>query len=106
MSFSQMSICIAVSVRMSDLLPSPLGIPIMLVMMGPFGADGIRHSMMVHPLVVQLAKSARDVSKFAVVFLVDAGAPSLQTYLNYFDVTLLPATLFFFNAQHMKMDCG
>eukprot|EP00898_Chlorokybus_atmophyticus_P007621 jgi/Chlat1/7860/Chrsp66S07302 len=53
-----------------------------------------------------LAKSAREVSRFATIFTADAGSEGLQVYLKYFDITLVPATVFFFNAQHMKMDCG
>lgn len=53
-----------------------------------------------------LAKSVRDVSKFASISLVDVDAPDIQGYVKYFDITLIPATIFFFNAQHMKMDCG
>lgn len=54
----------------------------------------------------QLAKSARQVSKFASVALVDIDSEEVQVYINYFDITLIPSTVFFFNAQHMKMDSG
>lgn len=57
-------------------------------------------------LHVQLAKSVRDVSKFASIGLIDADAPEIQAYIKYFDITLIPATIFFFNAHHMKMDSG
>ncbi|KAH6558505.1 hypothetical protein KP509_1Z060800 [Ceratopteris richardii] len=53
-----------------------------------------------------LAKSARDVSKFASIALVDADAEAIQVYVKYFDITHIPATIFFFNAHHMKMDSG
>ncbi|KAH6813719.1 mRNA splicing factor [Perilla frutescens var. frutescens] len=53
-----------------------------------------------------LAKSAGDVSKFATVALVDAAAEEIQVYLQYFDITFMPSTVFFFNAHHMKMDSG
>ena len=43
---------------------------------------------------MQLSKSAREVSKFASVALVDI------------DITFIPSTIFFFNAHHMKMDFG
>lgn len=54
----------------------------------------------------QLAKSAREVSKFASVALVDIDSEDIQVYVNYFDITLIPSTIFFFNAHHMKMDSG
>lgn len=53
-----------------------------------------------------LAKSAREVSKFASVALVDIDSEDMQVYVNYFDITLIPSTIFFFNAHHMKMDSG
>lgn len=55
---------------------------------------------------MQLAKSVRDVSKFASIGLIDADAPEIQSYIKYFDISLIPATIFFFNAHHMKMDSG
>ncbi|KAJ4728523.1 Thioredoxin-like protein [Melia azedarach] len=53
-----------------------------------------------------LAKSAREVSKFANVALVDVDSEDVQVYVKYFDITLIPSTVFFFNAHHMKMDSG
>lgn len=57
-------------------------------------------------LLIQLSKAARDVSKFATVALVDVDSPDIQVYVKYFDITLIPSTVFFFNAHHMKMDSG
>lgn len=54
----------------------------------------------------QLAKSARDVSKFASIATVDIDSEDVQVYVKYFDITLIPSTIFFFNAHHMKMDSG
>ncbi|KAM6565153.1 hypothetical protein CsatB_025151 [Cannabis sativa] len=53
-----------------------------------------------------LCKSAREVSKFATVALVDIDSEDVQVYVNYFDITFIPSTIFFFNAHHMKMDSG
>lgn len=53
-----------------------------------------------------LGKSAREVSKFAAVALVDVDSEDVQVYVKYFDITLIPSTVFFFNAHHMKMDSG
>ncbi|EEF41273.1 Spliceosomal protein DIB1, putative [Ricinus communis] len=53
-----------------------------------------------------LSKSAREVSKFASIALVDMDSEDVQVYVNYFDITLTPSTVFFFNAHHMKMDSG
>ncbi|XP_030932324.1 thioredoxin-like protein 4B isoform X2 [Quercus lobata] len=53
-----------------------------------------------------LSKSAREVSKFASVALVDIDSNEIQVYVKYFDITFIPSTVFFFNAHHMKMDFG
>lgn len=53
-----------------------------------------------------LARSSRDISKFAVIALVDIDSEEVQVYVKYFDITLIPSTVFFFNAHHMKMDSG
>ncbi|WCJ38127.1 mRNA splicing factor thioredoxin-like U5 snRNP [Euphorbia peplus] len=51
-----------------------------------------------------LSKSVSEVSRFATVALVDIDSKDVQVYVNYFDITLTPSTVFFFNAHHMKMD--
>ncbi|KAG6661115.1 thioredoxin-like protein 4B [Juglans microcarpa x Juglans regia] len=53
-----------------------------------------------------LRKSSREVSKFATVALVDIDSEEIQVYVNYFDISFIPSTIFFFNAHHMKMDSG
>ncbi|KAL5562069.1 hypothetical protein UlMin_031816 [Ulmus minor] len=53
-----------------------------------------------------ICKSAREVSKFASVALVDIDSEDVGVYVKYFDITFIPSTIFFFNAHHMKMDSG
>ena len=55
-------------------------------------------------LIFQLAKCAPELSNMARVFLVDVD--KVPVYTKYFDITLIPSTLFFFNAQHIKVDWG
>ncbi|KAL5546980.1 hypothetical protein UlMin_006667 [Ulmus minor] len=47
-----------------------------------------------------------NVSKFASIALVDIDSDDVGVYVKYFDVTFIPSTIFFFNANHMKMDSG
>ncbi|KAL6505307.1 hypothetical protein OROGR_025124 [Orobanche gracilis] len=53
-----------------------------------------------------LYKSARDVSRYSTVALVDVDSEEIQIYVKYFEITFIPSTIFFFNAHHMKMDSG
>ncbi|KAJ4819344.1 Thioredoxin-like protein 4B [Rhynchospora pubera] len=53
-----------------------------------------------------LSKTSRDVSRFATAGLVDVDSEEVKVYVEYFDITLMPAIVFFFNAHHMKMDSG
>eukprot|EP00731_Ephydatia_muelleri_P023874 Em0016g145a len=49
-----------------------------------------------------LAKNQHAVSQMATIYIVDVD--SVPVYARYFDITLIPATVFFFNGQHMKVD--
>ncbi|KAJ4461331.1 putative Tubulin polyglutamylase TTLL5 [Paratrimastix pyriformis] len=51
-----------------------------------------------------LGKSERLVANMAVIYLIDVDA--VPVYTQYFDITRTPAVIFFFNAQHMKVDYG
>ena len=56
------------------------------------------------PTNAQLAKNQHLVSRMAELFIVEVD--SVPVYTQYFDITLIPATIFFFNGQHMKVDWG
>ncbi|KAE9037617.1 hypothetical protein PR003_g6141 [Phytophthora rubi] len=51
-----------------------------------------------------LARCERELSKMARLCLVEA--EHVPIYCQYFDITLIPATIFFVNGQHMKVDYG
>lgn len=53
-----------------------------------------------------LSKCERLVQRMAVVRAVEADAPATAVYVRYFDVTLLPSVVFFFNGRHLKCDYG
>eukprot|EP01105_Mastigella_eilhardi_P024408 TRINITY_DN6363_c0_g1_i5.p2 TRINITY_DN6363_c0_g1~~TRINITY_DN6363_c0_g1_i5.p2 ORF type:complete len:163 (+),score=48.48 TRINITY_DN6363_c0_g1_i5:38-490(+) len=51
-----------------------------------------------------LARVQEKVAKMAVIFTVDLDA--VPVYVKYFDITVHPATVFFFNQVHLKCDYG
>ncbi|KAK3102007.1 hypothetical protein FSP39_008055 [Pinctada imbricata] len=51
-----------------------------------------------------LSKAAPELMKMARIYIVDVDA--IPLYTKYFDITLIPSTVFFFNAQHIKVDWG
>ncbi|XP_052065557.1 thioredoxin-like protein 4B [Mytilus californianus] len=51
-----------------------------------------------------LSKLIPELKKMAAIYTVDVD--SIPVYTRYFDITLIPSTIFFFNAQHIKVDWG
>uniref|UniRef100_A0A8C3SD79 Thioredoxin-like protein n=1 Tax=Chelydra serpentina TaxID=8475 RepID=A0A8C3SD79_CHESE len=55
--------------------------------------------------IIQLqTKTSHDLSKMAAIYLVDVN--KVPVYTQYFDISYIPSTVFFFNGQHMKVDYG
>ncbi len=40
----------------------------------------------------------------AKIYTVDVS--DVPVYVKYFDISLVPSTIFFYNAQHIKIDAG
>ncbi|KAL3852528.1 hypothetical protein ACJMK2_016155 [Sinanodonta woodiana] len=72
-----------------------------LVLVLRFGRDNDTTCLQLDEI---LSKAAPELANMAVICCVDID--SLPMYCQYFDITLIPATIFFFNAQHMKVDWG
>ncbi|KAG5458429.1 MAG: thioredoxin-like 4B [Olpidium bornovanus] len=51
-----------------------------------------------------LEKAAPALRRMAAVCLVDVDA--VPEYASYFEIEFIPSTVFFFNAHHVKVDCG
>lgn len=49
-------------------------------------------------------KAEAALRKMAEIFVVEAA--EVEEYVRYFDITLIPATVFFYNAKHIKIDSG
>ena len=66
-----------------------------------FGRESDQECMMLDDI---LAKTKQPLSNMAEIYIVPVD--SVPMYMKYFDITLMPATIFFFNGQHMKVDYG
>ncbi|XP_077984206.1 thioredoxin-like protein 4B [Glandiceps talaboti] len=72
-----------------------------LVLVLRFGRDDDLVCMQIDEI---LMKTSHDLSKMAVIYLVDVD--SVPVYTKFFDIAFIPSTVFFFNGQHMKVDYG
>lgn len=52
----------------------------------------------------KLFKCEVELSRMADIYTVEA--ETIAIYCQYFDISLIPATVFFFNGQHIKVDYG
>ncbi|XP_064486484.1 thioredoxin-like protein 4B [Ornithodoros turicata] len=66
-----------------------------------FGKEGSTECLRLDEI---LRKTAPLLSRMAEVYTVDTA--SVPVYTRYFDITITPSTVFFFNGQHMKVDYG
>ncbi len=55
-------------------------------------------------ILFQLFKTREELARMAALYCVDVDA--VPVYTRYLDVSLIPATVFFFNATHIKVDWG
>ncbi|PIK62759.1 putative thioredoxin-like protein 4B-like [Apostichopus japonicus] len=51
-----------------------------------------------------ISKTFADLANMSKIYLVDVD--KVPVYTDYFDISLIPSTVFFFNGQHMKVDYG
>ena len=63
-----------------------------------FGRDNDTTCLRCHDI---LSKTNALLAKMADIYLVDVD--SVPVYREYFDISLIPSTVFFFNGQHMKV---
>jgi hypothetical protein len=59
---------------------------------------------MIPAVLLQLAKAERPLARMARIYCVDVDRVDL--YTRYFEVSIIPSTVFFFNAHHVKIDFG
>ena len=51
-----------------------------------------------------LSKTSEKLANMADIYIIDVN--SVPVYTQYFDISYIPSTVFFFNGQHMKVDFG
>eukprot|EP00833_Pecoramyces_ruminatium_P012211 jgi/Orpsp1_1/1186243/evm.model.d7180000049141.1 len=66
----------------------------------------IRFGRVTDPVCMQqdymLLKASPYLSKIADIYIVEVD--DVPEYVQYFDISLIPATIFFFNAKHIKIN--
>lgn len=53
---------------------------------------------------LQMSRTEGLLQKMAVICTVNI--KDVPEYKDYFDITIIPATVFFFNSEHIKVDSG
>ncbi|KAF0687239.1 Aste57867_21001 [Aphanomyces stellatus] len=51
-----------------------------------------------------MARCEPELARQAKICTVDVDLDESEVYCHYFDISLIPATVFFYNGQHMKID--
>ncbi|OQS02814.1 hypothetical protein THRCLA_21319 [Thraustotheca clavata] len=51
-----------------------------------------------------LAKCEIELGRMASIYTIDTDIDEVEIYCQYFDISLIPSTVFYFNGQHMKVD--
>lgn len=72
-----------------------------LVLVLRFGRDSDITCMQLDEI---LAKTVDELALMARIYIVNVD--EVPVYVNYFDISLIPSTVFFFNSQHIKVDWG
>ncbi|KAH9512830.1 Thioredoxin-like protein 4B [Bulinus truncatus] len=75
-----------------------------LVLVLRFGRDTDSSCLELDDIVLWLSKTADDLANMAAIYLVDVD--KVPIYTQYFDISLIPSVIFFFNGQHIKVDWG